>query len=242
MTDLVSGDSSFDRPSRNSAQSAQHPWANPAAPGCPKRSPGADKNAGQSRKRSRLRWLDWYIIFIYFYLLFIYCLFVCILDAYLCNPCNFKAVLINIFNKTFLITLPLGNTPLHTAVHATFRNIANMLVQAGADERKKNLSGLTPFQLGWSSSKMNPFSTYITQLLVIIDGNWVFLKYAENKDMKMKISLNSAIVKSLIPNLKSNFKSKFNKIVWPSRIRAMVCHILITFLSNIMVLGSLKCV
>ena len=40
-----------------------------------------------------------------------------------------------------------GNTPLHTAVHTTHTEIAKYLVASGADERKRNTSGLTPFQL-----------------------------------------------------------------------------------------------
>jgi len=40
-----------------------------------------------------------------------------------------------------------GNTPLHTAVHNTHTEIAKYLVASGANERAKNSTGLTPFQL-----------------------------------------------------------------------------------------------
>ena len=49
-------------------------------------------------------------------------------------------------NKNYRIIL-LGNTPLHTAVHTTHTEIAKFLVASGANENKKNLTGLTPFQL-----------------------------------------------------------------------------------------------
>jgi ankyrin repeat protein len=41
----------------------------------------------------------------------------------------------------------IGNTPLHTAVHNGRTEIAQYLVSSGADPDKRNLSGLTPFQL-----------------------------------------------------------------------------------------------
>ena len=76
------------------------------------------------------------------YTLFIWGIFWLLVSARIAFAIHFK---INFTEELFKFS---GNTPLHTAVHATFRNIANMLVQAGANERKKNLSGLTPFQLG----------------------------------------------------------------------------------------------
>ena len=47
----------------------------------------------------------------------------------------------------FKCIFSLGNTPLHTAVHNGHTEIAKFLVASGADEFKRNLSGLTPFQL-----------------------------------------------------------------------------------------------
>ena len=50
-------------------------------------------------------------------------------------------------NLIFEFVILLGNTPLHTAVHTTHTEIAKFLVASGANENKKNLTGLTPFQL-----------------------------------------------------------------------------------------------
>ena len=66
--------------------------------------------------------------------------------------------LIPIFFISFLIyTIFSGNTPLHTAVHNSHTEIAKYLVASGADEFKRNLSGLTPFQLvgKWKTIQTN---------------------------------------------------------------------------------------
>ena len=56
----------------------------------------------------------------------------------------------NIFEPTTYSTFynRLGNTPLHTAYHTTHRNIANMLIELGANPNARNLSGLRPQDLG----------------------------------------------------------------------------------------------
>ena len=59
-----------------------------------------------------------------------------------CLVLNFVYLLLHLYYHY------VGNTPLHTAVHNTHTEIAKMLVRKGANRKKKNLSGLTPYQLG----------------------------------------------------------------------------------------------